>query len=540
MLPKPLLPSLLLLVLTLPALAEKVGGIDDVTGTVYLALSQEPRSLNTLTAESVSYTAGVLIHLQEGLMRYDNRRRLVGGVAERWEQTATDIRFWLRPEARWANGQRVTAHDFVFSWRQLVNADTASPSANLTSPIKNAKAILKGDRESSALGVTAVNDQELLVQLEHPCAWCLKLMTNSIFYPINKTFFEQAGEQYGTSPETHLSNGAFILKRWDRGKRIHLARNDSYWRRDDVHIANLHFDTINTDAKTIFNLFRAGEIAQATLNRDTIPDAMNFGFRMRTFPTGHLFNIQFSHLESKPTANLHFRKALTLVIDKNDLVHRVVATPGTRIADSMFHDWLTVENTRFIKARPPLPHSVDIEAAKRHLAIARQELNLGKNISVTLTMNDSSLYRRIAEYLQHRFKRHLNIDLKIDPQITQMMVEKWRQGSSDMTLITWPVDVDDPMDQISFMGNPDFRSVFRGLYAGDDMAALYRLNRNATVLEERLNAIALVQKFFHEKVTTFPLFESYGATVTNPRLRGYIWQPVRGYADYRYAIITDR
>jgi ABC-type transport system substrate-binding protein len=115
------------------------------------------------------------------------------------------------------------------------------------------------------------------------------------------------------------------------------------------------------------------------------------------------------------------------------------------------------------------------------------------------------------------------------------MVDKWRKGTSDMTLITWPVDVDDPMDQISFLGNPDFRSVFPGLYAGDDMAALYYSNRDAVGHESRIEAVQAVQALFEEKVTVMPLFESYGATIISPRLRGYVWQPVRGYADFRYS-----
>jgi ABC-type transport system substrate-binding protein len=150
-----------------------------------------------------------------------------------------------------------------------------------------------------------------------------------------------------------------------------------------------------------------------------------------------------------------------------------------------------------------------------------------------MTINDSRLYRRIAEYFQHQLKG-LGVDVKIDPQTTQMMVEKWRKGTSDMTLITWPVDVDDPMDQISFMANPDFRAVYEGLYAGQDMASLYQDNISALDQAARVAAVAQVQSLFNDKVTVLPLFESYGAAIVDPNLRGFVWQPVRGYADLRY------
>jgi oligopeptide transport system substrate-binding protein len=506
---------------------------------IVASLSQEPRTLNTLTAESVSYTAQLLVHLNEGLMRYDGRRRLTGGVAERWEMDSKQIRFWLRPEARWENGDQVTAQDFLFAWRKLLNPATASPSANLASPIRNAAKVLAGELPAEALGIRIIGDTEFIVDLEHPCGWCLKLMTNSIFYPINRAFFDASGDQYGTSAESHLANGAFRIASWERGKRLVIKKNNHYWRGEKVHLEEIVFDYIGADTKTQLNLFRTGELSIASLDRDTIPEAMELGHRLKTYPTGHLFNIQFSHVHGMLSANRHIRKAISLVIDKDELVNRVVASPGTRVADSMFHDWLTVENTKYVEARPPARHRADVKQARDFLEKARQELDLQERPRITLTINDSTLYRRVAEYLQARLNRHLNLELAIDPQTTQMMVEKWRKGSSDMTLITWPVDVDDPMDQISFMGDPSFRPVFRGLYAGDDMAALYYRARSAIDLDERLASIDAVHGFFESSVTVMPLFESYGASVLDPSIRGFVWQPVRGYADYRYVRLID-
>ena len=509
-------------------------GVDLDKGRIAVSISQEPRSLNTLTAESVSYTAQLLVHLNEGLLRYDGRRRLQGGVAERWEMDDKQIRFWLRPDARWSNGEPVTAHDFVFAWQQLLNPGTASPSANLASPIGNARKVLAGELPVTALGVRAIGDREFVVDLEHPCGWCLKLMTNSIFYPINQAFFEAAGKDYGNSPASHLANGAFEIDTWERGKRIITKKNPYYWRCKEVQLNGINFDYVGANSKTQLNLFRSGALAAANLDRDSIPDAIELGLRLKTHPTGHLFNIQFSHVAGMLSANLHVRQAISLVVDKDALVNRIVASPGTRVADSMFHDWLTVDDTKYIQARPPKKHLPNIAEAKRLIAIARSELQLPERPKMTLTINDSPLYGRIAEYLQSVLDEHLNIDVAIDPQMTQMMVEKWRNGSSDMTLITWPVDVDDPMDQISFMGDPSFRKVFKGLYAGDDMAALYFNARQATGLEARIESVDQVHRFFEEKVTVMPLFESYGAFVVDPVIRGFVWQPVRGYADYRY------
>jgi oligopeptide transport system substrate-binding protein len=517
----------------LPGISFANAEIEAHSKTLIASIAQEPRTLNTLTAESVSYTAQVLAHTNEGLLRYDGKRRLTGGVAQRWEVAADQLTFWLREDATWENGAPVTAQDFVFAWQKLVDPATAAPSANLAAPIKHASAILAGKANPQTLGVSALSASILSVELAHPCAWCLKLMTNSIFYPISQTFYEAAGDEFGTRPETHLANGAFKIKAWQRGKRIDLTRNVQYWRQDEVELNAITFDHIGADPRTQLNLFRNDELAVASLDRDTLKAAMNDRLRVKTFPTGHLFHIQFSHAAGMQSANQSLRSAISLVIDKDELVNKVVASPGTRVADSMFHDWLTIGDTPYLTARPPSRHRPDINAAKVHLARARAELNLPARPRLTLTINDSTLYRRVAEYLQARLDTHLNIELLIDPQTTQRMVEKWRAGTSDMTLITWPVDVDDPMDQISFMGDPNFRRIFKGLYAGDDMAALYYQSRSAIHQADRVAQVHKVHEFFTERVTVLPLFEPYGAAIIKPNLKGFIWQPVRGYADFR-------
>ena len=517
----------------LPGISFANAEIEAHSKTLIASIAQEPRTLNTLTAESVSYTAQVLAHTNEGLLRYDGKRRLTGGVAQRWEVAADQLTFWLREDATWENGAPVTAQDFVFAWQKLVDPATAAPSANLAAPIKHASAILAGKANPQTLGVSALSASILSVELAHPCAWCLKLMTNSIFYPISQTFYEAAGDEFGTRPETHLANGAFKIKAWQRGKRIDLTRNVQYWRQDEIELDAITFDHIGADPRTQLNLFRNDELAVASLDRDTLKAAMNDRLRVKTFPTGHLFHIQFSHAAGMQSANQSLRSAISLVIDKDELVNKVVASPGTRVADSMFHDWLTIGDTPYLTARPPSRHRPDINAAKVHLARARAELNLPARPRLTLTINDSTLYRRVAEYLQARLDTHLNIELLIDPQTTQRMVEKWRAGTSDMTLITWPVDVDDPMDQISFMGDPNFRRIFKGLYAGDDMAALYYQSRSAIHQADRVAQVHKVHEFFTERVTVLPLFEPYGAAIIKPNLKGFIWQPVRGYADFR-------
>ncbi len=117
-------------------------------------------------------------------------------------------------DAKWSNGEPVTANDFVFAWQRAVDPDVASEYSYMLSDIgqiKNAAAIIAGEKDKSELGVTAVDDKTLKVELEAPVSYFLSLMYFPTFYPVNQKFFESCADTFGTSPETTLSNGAFVL-----------------------------------------------------------------------------------------------------------------------------------------------------------------------------------------------------------------------------------------------------------------------------------------------------------------------------------------
>lgn len=513
-------------------------GVDVEKRAITVPLYQEPRILDSAAAPTVEFTAEILAHIQEGLMRLDSRRRVVGGVATSWEITPTTLRFQLREDARWQSGEPVTADDFVFAWRRLVNPATGSQSANLASPIRNALAILRGEMPPSSLGVHAASPRELVVDLAHPCSWCLKAMTTSAFYPINQKFYEGVAADYGSSAGTHLANGPFGLAQWQRGKSITLTRNEHYWRRDEIFLNELRYGYIAGDAKSQLNLYRSGDIAVAKLDRDTMAEGLELGQRIRTGPTGYLMHLQFSHKPGMNSANENLRKAIALTIDKEELLNRVIAIPGSRIANSMFHEWMAAGDKRVADVIEPATHEPDLELARQYLDAAKAELGIEGRVSVTYTIFDNSTMRRIAEYLQQRLAL-IDITMKIDPQTVQMLLDKWFKGTSDMTMIGWIPDVDDPIDQISFLGNPDIRGVFQGLYPGQDMTQIYYDYRDAPNQAARDDVVRRAHAFFSQRVTVIPLYESSDSALIDPRLTGYVFQPVRAFNDYRNIRIRE-
>ena len=142
--------------------------VDFEAQSIRIAMLQEPPSLDTIKAtDLVSFF--VLGHTTEGLLRYDRRGRLVAGVAESWDVTPTTLTFRLRPDARWHNGSKVTAADFIYAWQNINDPAAAAPFASIMYPIKNAEAIQNGELPVTALGVSSPSDGTRVVELGRPC-----------------------------------------------------------------------------------------------------------------------------------------------------------------------------------------------------------------------------------------------------------------------------------------------------------------------------------------------------------------------------------
>ena len=224
------------------------------TQTIKLALTQEPPQLNGMKATD-QVSVMVLGHIMEGLTRYDRRGRLVPGVAERWEVTDKRATFWLRPDARWSNGDTVTAHDFVFAWQTTLNPATASEYAFILYAIKNAEAINQGKLAPEQLGVQAPDDFTLTIELERPTAYFSKLTAFVSYFPIQEKFYKSRLDRYAADADDLIFNGPFKMTDWVHSASMKLKKNPLYWNRDQIKLNAIEADYITADTRARLNLF---------------------------------------------------------------------------------------------------------------------------------------------------------------------------------------------------------------------------------------------------------------------------------------------
>lgn len=518
--------------------AGKIGkGADPATGTLTLVLATEPPQLDsTLTTDTVS--GMVLGHVMEGLLRPDEKDQMVGGVAERWEITDSSATFWLRPNARWSDGKPVTARDFVFAWRKAVDPANASEYASILFGIRNAEAINKGQMPLSALGVKALDDRTLRVELARPTPYFDKLMAFAVFNPIREDFYRATAGRYGADADTLLYNGPFTIKRWVHGAELRLEKNPRYWNPSLVQIKAIDFAYFTTDANAEINLFKDKKIAMANVAETNLNDAMIQGWKLNRFMDGGVFYLSFNHRKGRLTGNHNLRKAIQLVLDPGELVYRVIKMPGWLPGQSLFPIWLNGVEGPFRKEYPPEKIVTDPVAARRYLERAKQELGVKNIPPLMLLSGDSPLTDKQAEYYQETLKRELGLDVRIDRQIFKQRLAKMTAGEFDMVLAAWSPDYADPLTFGDLFASWNLNN--RGRYNNPTLDRQVAVAQSSTDTRVRMDAFGEIQKILIDDAVLLPNYERARLYVTDPRVTGLVRRVAGVDPDFTHVRILEK
>ena len=508
--------------------------LDEVAGSVSLALSEEPPQLDSSRATD-TVSGEILGHVMEGLLRYDEFNRIVPGVAERWEIGATTATFWLRNDALWSDGTQVTAHDFVFAWKTALDPQTASEYAFILYPIKNAEAINNGQLDTATLGATALNDNTLLVHLERPVAYFDSLLVFPTYFPIKQSFYVDRQGRYGADASDLLYNGPFLIEKWIHGSQLRMVRNPHYWAQNRIRLNVIDYAYITSDVNATLNLFKDGKIAIAGLNSENLDDALQRRWKLERFNEGCVGYISFNHRSERLTRNRHLRKAMQLTMDTNELVYKVIAMPGNLPGVSFFPVWLKGVENQFRQEFPAPTTQIDIDRARLYLAQAKKELELNEWRPLTFLTGDRATTNKISEYLQQEFKEKLGLDIKIDRQIFKQRLAKMSSGDFDMVLAGWCPDYADPLTFGDLFASWNKNN--RGEYKNLELDRWVRIAQNSLEPTARMNAFSEIQRIIHAEAVILPTYDSGSVYGRDPRLKGVVIRAVGMDSDYSGAYI---
>lgn len=501
---------------------------------ITIALATEPPNLNNLKSTDAE-SFFILGHVMEGLTRIGKRGKTAPGVAEKWEITKTGATFWLRKDAKWSDGKPVTAHDFEYAWKEVVDPKTASQYAFIMYPIKNAETINKGKMAKAKLGVKAVDNWTLKVEFEKPCGYFLGLTSFGTFLPLRKDYHEKSKEKYASEADRMLYNGPFKLTKWVHGASMRLEKNENYWNKKAIKLNAIDAPYITSDTTARFNLYKDNKIAMVPLDQETIKNALKEKYKLRKFSDGVLFYHEFNFRKGRVTRNKNLRKAIQAAFDPNELVDKVIALPGNLPGYSLFPVWLKGPKTTFRKDYPVKKAKVDVALAKQYYEKAKKELGL-KKISLTLLAGDSPAASKQAEYFQNLMKKRLGLELKIDKQTFKQRLAKMTTGDFDIVAAGWGPDFDDPMTFADLFASWNENN--RGRYSNPTYDKWIRVAQKSADMKTRMDAMAKVQDIVVEDVAILPSYERGIVYVQNKKLKGVVRNVIGADPSYVYARVA--
>lgn len=444
-----LLTTVLLITLGLAACGGQTTETVSTNGTNHITMTTfgELTTLDSADYDDVP-SSDMMGQIFEGLYRISENNQIDLGMAKEEPTISSDglvYTFQLR-DAQWSDGSDVTANDFVFAYRKLVDPQEGH-IAQSADVFKNAKKIRNGELSVEELGVKALDDKTLEITLENPAPYLPKLLTGSRFLPQSEKVAKNLGEQYGTNSGTIVVNGPFKLEGWT-GSELSwkLIKNEHYW---DVNNVSLDEITVNVSKEiaTSVQLFDAGNIQYTTISDQ-------FVSQYQALPTFHaqpkatVGYMSFNVLRPA-TANKHFRRAIAMAYDRNALVNNVLKDGSIVSTNLIPKDFAMNEQTGedFVEDSGKFLE-FNIDKAQEEWALAKQELGV-EEVAVTLLTSDTGTSKLVGEYLQSQIQTNLpGVTFNLQPVPLKNRLELQRSSKFDIFYGTWAPDYQDPLNFI--------------------------------------------------------------------------------------------
>lgn len=381
--------------------------------------------------------------LLEGLVIGDPNGKTIPGVAQRWENK--DFRVWtfhLRPEARWSNGDPVTAQDFVYSWQRLADPKTASPYASYLQygHVANIDDIIAGKKSPDTLGVKALDDHTFEVTLTEAVPYFYKLPIYPAMSPVHKATVEKFGDKW-TLPENWVGNGAYTLKNWVVNERLVLTRNTHYWNNANTTINQVTYLPISSEVTDV-NRYRSGEI-DMTYNylpielfqklKKEVPDEV----KVNPYLCTYYYEI---NNQKAPFTDVRVRQALRLGLDQNILTNKV-----KNQGDTPAYGFVPPYIDGF-KAEVPEWFTWTQEKRNTEAKKLLQEAGYSadKPLTLTLLYNTSDLHKKMAIAAASIWKQNIGVNVKLENQEWKTFLSTRHQGNYDLARAGWCADYNEP------------------------------------------------------------------------------------------------
>ncbi|ADO57520.1 MULTISPECIES: peptide ABC transporter substrate-binding protein [Paenibacillus] len=558
---------LLTLVLAVGALLAGCGGKNDTNGKgaqentsttpapadkqiLRINLASEPPTFDPAQAQDTQANT-VLKTMYEGLVRMGPDGKEIPGVAESWKisDDGKTYTFKLRDTAKWSNGDPVKASDFVFAWQRVLDPSTAPapPYAYQLYYIKNAEGYnlstsksFKGTKvtDFKDVGVKAVDDHTLQVELEHATPYFLGLTSFYTYYPVHPSV--EGNDKWATKKESMITNGPFTLSTWETGQKIEVSKSENYWGKDEIKLKKITMSLVNSGATELAS-YRSGQLDYAGKPNGEIPadqmmavkNEMPNEFQAKGIASTYyyLFNVT-----EKPFNNLKIRKAFAMSIQRQPIVDRVTmggeipaygfVPPGIK---GLSQEYRNEHKDDYFKE--------DVAEAKKLLQEGMKEEGVTSLPPITLLYNSTEGHQKIALAVADMWKKSLGIDVKTQNQEWGVFIQTRNKLNFQIARGGWSADFNDPMTFLDIWttGNGNNNSG----YSNPEYDGLIKAAKTETDPGKRMEIFAKAEKLLvQDDMVLLPIYYYSNTSLTKPNVKG-VALDFSGAIDFTRAYITQ-
>ena len=491
---------------------------------------------STVVDDGMSFNA---VHaITDGLTAVNEKGKTAPAIAKSWDVSddGKTYTFHLR-NAKWSNGDKVTANDFVYSWRKIIKnaGNYAYMLGSGGASVKNADVLMElganaTDEQMATLGVTAKDDQTLVVELENKVPYFTDLMAFPCYFPQNEKFVEKCGKNYGTKPEYTLSNGAYKMTKWVKGNKATFTKNDKYYDAKTVATKNLEMYLVQ-DPKTAAQNFDNGKVDYARIN-STLVDKYKGKDTFTTFNEGYLFYLQLN-FKNDTVANKNVREALAYAINRKDLCENVLKD-GSKGATGFIPSQLSTSPAgKDFRDDADKYVSYDQKKAQEYLDAAKKELGTDTITIDLLYGTDESPMDTMAEYLQGSFSKLKGLKVNMVATVKKDRIyNREANGNFQVVCTRWGPDYADPTTYLNLALTDNSNNY--GKYANAKFDALMEQIQKESDLTKRWDLMIQAEKVMMEDMAYIPVFEKGAAALKAKNVKGLVVVPVGTPYTFKY------
>ena len=494
---------------------------------------------STVVDDAMSFNA--ITAITDGLTTVDVKGNTIPGIAKSWDVSNNGLTytFHLR-DAKWANGDDVTAQDFVYSWHRIIKnaGNYAYMLGSEGASIKNADSLIDlgttaTDEQLNTLGIKATDDKTVVVDLEKNVPYFVGLMSFPCYFPQNQKFVEKCGKNYATKPEYILGNGAYKMTKWIKGNKATFTKNDKYYDAKSVKTKNLEMYLVQ-DPKTAAQNFDNGKVDYATIN-STLVDKYKGKDTFKAIREGYLAYL-ICNFKADTTANKNLRHALSYAINRKDLCDNILkdgSQPATgfvpaQLCKSPSGKDFRKESGKYV--------DYDVKKAQEYLDAAKKELGTDTITVDLLYGTDESPMDTFAEYLQGSFTKLKGLKVNMVATVKKDRIyNREASGNFQIACTRWAPDYADPTTFLNVLASSNSNNY--GKWENAQYNSLLKQAQNETDVNKRWNELLEAEKVMMDDMPNIPVVQTGTAALQAKNVKGLVHNTVSTPYVFKYVTL---